>query len=41
MHYCVGLPVDRAPNATTDGWGWYSGGTAEGGSAGNINDPFI
>ncbi|MEV6419659.1 hypothetical protein [Streptomyces sp. NPDC051662] len=41
MHYCVGLPADRAPNATTDGWGWYTGGTAEGGDAPNINDPYL
>ncbi|MFE6159816.1 hypothetical protein ACFQ7F_12995 [Streptomyces sp. NPDC056486] len=41
MHYCVGLTADRATNATTAGWGWYRGGTAEGGAPGNINDPFI
>jgi len=41
MHYCVGLPADRAANASTRGWGWFTGGTAVGGDAGNINDPFI
>ncbi|MFD7257816.1 hypothetical protein [Streptomyces sp. NPDC059874] len=41
MHYCVGLPEERIPEATPDGWAYYSGGTSEWGDAGNINDPVI
>ncbi|MFE2245246.1 hypothetical protein [Streptomyces lavendulae] len=41
MHYCVGLPQERIPEATPAGWAYYSGGSTEWGSAGNINDPFF
>ncbi|MFJ8394385.1 hypothetical protein [Streptomyces sp. NPDC094144] len=39
MHYCVGLPQDRLPSATTEGWHWYVGGEAKFVRAGNINEP--
>ncbi|MFE5621720.1 hypothetical protein ACFQ8S_06860 [Streptomyces virginiae] len=41
MHYCVGLPEERIPGATTDGWAYYTGGLTSWGSAGNINDEFF
>ncbi|MFJ9671092.1 hypothetical protein ACIRP5_09940 [Streptomyces sp. NPDC101221] len=28
MHYCVGLPQDRLPEATVPGWQWFVGGGA-------------
>jgi hypothetical protein len=41
MHYCVGLPADRIPEATPEGWAYYNGGLSFWGSAGNINDDFF
>ncbi|MGY5131280.1 hypothetical protein ACWGJW_02465 [Streptomyces nigrescens] len=41
MHYCAGLPADRIPEASADGWAWYIGGASEWGGAGNVNDTFI
>ncbi len=39
MHYCVGVPQERAPNASTSGWFWIVGGNASIVRAPNINEP--
>jgi len=41
MHYCVGLPAERIPEASTGGWAWYIGGGSQWTTAGNVGDPFI
>lgn len=41
LHYCVGLPEDRAPLASTDGRVRAINGGTEWGTAGNINDPTL
>ncbi|MFE4367949.1 MULTISPECIES: hypothetical protein [unclassified Streptomyces] len=40
MHYCVGLPQERLPDATTAGWFWYSGGTFDITRPGDIAEPY-
>lgn len=39
MHYCVGVPQDRAPNAAVPGWFWIVGGGVEFARGPNINEP--
>ncbi|MFG3405635.1 hypothetical protein [Streptomyces sp. NPDC048142] len=39
MHYCVGVPQDRAPGASENGWFWIVGGNAKIVRPPNINEP--
>ncbi|MFJ7419775.1 hypothetical protein ACIQXD_14335 [Streptomyces uncialis] len=39
MHYCVGLPQDRIPEATVNGWAWFSGGASQWVRAPDITEP--
>nr|WP_214661309.1 hypothetical protein [Streptomyces polyasparticus] len=39
MHYCVGLPAERIPEASTDGWAWARGSGSSWGRAPDITEP--
>lgn len=41
LHYCVGLPPERIPEASANGWAWTTGTGSAWGDAGNINDDFV
>jgi hypothetical protein len=41
MHYCVVLPADRLPDATTGGWAWIVGSDGGWGRAGDITEPYF
>ncbi|MFI2242381.1 hypothetical protein [Streptomyces chrestomyceticus] len=40
MHYCVGMPQERLPDASVEGWHWYTGSSRVG-RAGNVNEEYL
>ncbi|WP_172385207.1 hypothetical protein [Streptomyces sp. MNP-20] len=39
MHYCVGLPAERIPEATANGWAWARGTNSSWGRGPDLNEP--
>lgn len=39
MHYCVGLPAERIPEATAKGWAWIRGTNGGWGRDPDITEP--
>ncbi|MFE9256510.1 hypothetical protein [Streptomyces sp. NPDC006879] len=41
MHYCVGLPKSRIPEANENGWAWIKGSGAQWGREPDITEPYF
>ncbi|WP_235094201.1 hypothetical protein [Streptomyces sp. A1-5] len=41
MHYCVGLPQERIPEASTNGWAWIQGSDGKWTRDPNLSEPFF
>ncbi|MGW0929563.1 hypothetical protein [Streptomyces sp. NPDC002644] len=41
MHYCIGMPQERLPEATRNGWHWYSGGSTAWVRPADITEPYL